>query len=131
MFCIQIDKLSLWICKACLIFTIVCIFDRFSHLISIDFFDDLFNVLNELVVSDVSIPLCRKKILLFEFMFVWWAWRTAWLALGHWVSTFKKNNAHYLANRMSKSVYRERQLDDSILIPYRLGFIIFFHKPFL
>ncbi len=27
---------------------------RFAHLISIDFFDDLFNVLNELVASDVS-----------------------------------------------------------------------------
>ena len=27
---------------------------RFAHLISLDFFDDLFGVLNELVVADVS-----------------------------------------------------------------------------
>ena len=42
--------------------TLFFAFLRFAHLISIDFFDDLFGVLNELVVADVSYYLRERHL---------------------------------------------------------------------
>ena len=63
--------------------TLFFVFLRFAHLISIDFFDDLFGVLNELVITDVSkakIRLCDQKwrvafkndVILFDLLGAYW-----------------------------------------------------------